>query len=119
MKPIQCAQAVLICLSTAVYASAQATPPPAPPPLWDAEVGASFVGTSGNSDTASTGIEFGAHRRGVVWLADAGATLVRTSSNDVTTAERYLATLAGRRKLTDIIGIATGIRLERDQFAGL
>jgi len=43
--------------------SAQTPPPKEPPPLWDVQIGASFVGTNGNSDTASTGADFGAHRR--------------------------------------------------------
>src|SRR4051794_3455696 len=79
-------------------ASAQAPAPEPPPPLWDAQVGASFVGTSGNSDTASTGADFAAHRRGIVWGLEAGATLVRTSTDGEATAERYLASLRGQRK---------------------
>jgi putative salt-induced outer membrane protein len=110
-------------LSTVVAArpaSAQtpaAAPPP--PPLWDAQVGASFVGTSGNSDTASTGIDFSAHRRGAIWLIESAASAVRTSSDDETTAERYLAMLRAQRKLTAVVGLSTGLKLERDRFAGL
>jgi len=55
-------------------------PPKEPPPLWDAQVAASFVGTSGNSDTASTGADFSAHHRGAVWLIDAAATAVETAA---------------------------------------
>jgi putative salt-induced outer membrane protein YdiY len=103
---------------TAREASAQ-TPPPEPPPLWDAQVGASFVGTSGNSDTASTGADFAAHRRGEIWGLEAGATLVRTSTDGEATAERYLGSFRAQRKLTDLLGLSTGIKLERDRFAGL
>ena len=105
-------------LTFARVATAQ-TPPKEPPPLWDVQVGASFVGTSGNSDTASTGADFSAHRRGLVWLIDSTATAVRTNSNDVTTAERYLGMLRGQRKLTKIIGLSTGEKAERDRFAGI
>ena len=83
------------------------------------QIGASFVGTSGNSDTASTGADFNAHRRGLVWQIESAATAVRTSSQDVTTAERYLGMLRGQRKLTPIIGLSTGAKLERDRFSGL
>jgi putative salt-induced outer membrane protein YdiY len=102
--------------------SALAQPPaaaPPPPPLWDAQIGASFVGTSGNSDTASTGADFIAHRRGEVWGLESSATIVRTSSDGVATAERYLGSLRARRKLTPIVGLSTGLQLERDRFAGL
>ena len=103
--------------------SALAQPPsaavPPPPPLWDAQIGASFVGTSGNSDTASTGVEFGAHRRGEVWQIESAASAVRTSSDQNLTAERYLGTVRLQRRLTQIVGVSSGIRLERDRFAGL
>jgi putative salt-induced outer membrane protein YdiY len=83
------------------------------------QIGASFVGTSGNSDTASTGADFNAHRRGLVWLIDSTATAVRTNSLGETTAERYLGTLRGKRKLTPIIGLTSGAALERDRFSGI
>ena len=78
---------------------------PPPPPLWDAQVGASFVGTSGNSDTSSTGIDFAAHRRGAIWQLESAATAVRTSSDNETTAERYLGMFRAQRKLTPIVGL--------------
>jgi putative salt-induced outer membrane protein len=121
MKPTQYLS-ILVAFLSIVFAAAAAsaqTPAPPPPPLWDAQIGASFVGTNGNSDTASTGVDFVAHRRGEIWQIESTATAVRTSSNDETTAERYLGTLRGQRKLTPIVGLTTGIKLERDRFAGL
>jgi putative salt-induced outer membrane protein YdiY len=109
---------LVLCLAPALPAAAQAPAPP-PPPLWDAQVGASFVGTNGNSDTSSVGADFGAHRRGLVWKIDSEVTAVRSSSLDVKTAERYLGLLRGARKLTPIIGLTSGIKLERDRFSGL
>jgi putative salt-induced outer membrane protein len=121
MKPTPYPSILVAFLSIAFAAGAASaqTPAPPPPPLWDAQIGASFVGTSGNSDTASTGVDFIAHRRGEIWQIESSATAVRTSSNDETTAERYLGTLRGQRKLTPIVGLTTGIKLERDRFAGL
>ena len=114
---------LLLFLAAALPASAQTPPapaaPPPPPPLWDAQIGASFVGTSGNSATASTGIDFGAHRRGAVWQIESAATAVRTSSDDVTTAERYFGMVRAQRALTSIVGVTSGVKLERDQFSGL
>jgi len=108
--------ALLLIYSTSAIGQA---PAKEPPPLWDAQVAASFVGTSGNSDTASTGADFAAHRRGAIWLIDAAATAVLTRSNDEKTAERYLEMVRGQRKLTPILGLSAGERLERDRFAGI
>jgi putative salt-induced outer membrane protein len=121
MSAIRLVSAVSFWLAVAATAAAQtpAAPPPPPPPLWDAQIGASFVGTSGNSDTSSVGADFIAHRRGTVWQIESAATAVRSSSLDVTTAERYLGLLRAQRKLTRIVGVASGVKLERDRFSGL
>jgi putative salt-induced outer membrane protein YdiY len=107
--------------AAALPAGAQppAPAPPPPPPLWDAQIGASFVGTSGNSDTASTGADFSAHRRGLIWQIESTATAVRSRTADEVTAERYLGGVRVQRKLTPIIGVSVGEKLERDQFSGL
>jgi putative salt-induced outer membrane protein len=117
MKSLRRASLLLLSIAAASPAAAQAPAPP--PPLWDAQVGGSFVGTSGNSDTSSVGADFSANHRGSVWKIESGATAVRTSSLDQTTAERYLGSLRGQRKLTPVVGLTSGIRLERDRFAGL
>jgi putative salt-induced outer membrane protein YdiY len=121
MSVIRLASPLFCCLLFALPVAAQnsAAPPPPPPPLWDVQVGASFVGTSGNSDTASTGANFNAHRRGALWQIDSEATAVRSNSLGVTTAASYFGTLRGRRKLTRIVGLTAGARLERDQFSGI
>ena len=113
--------AVFLFLTCAPRPSFAQTPAAAAdaPPLWDAQVGASFVGTSGNSDTASTGADFSAHRRGMIWKLEAGATLVRTSTDGEATAERYLASFRADRRLTSRIGLTSGTKIERDRFAGL
>lgn len=105
-------------LAGSARAQSPAETAPPPPPLWDAQVGASFVGTSGNSDTSSMGADFIAHRRGV-WQIESGASAVRSSSDGLRTAERYLGLLRGQRSMTPLIGLSTGITLERDEFSGL
>jgi putative salt-induced outer membrane protein len=90
-----------------------------PPPLWDVQVGASFVGTSGNSDTSSVGADFAAHRRGLIWQIESTATAVSVSTDDAKTAERYLGQVQAKRKLTPIIGLTAGEKAERDRFAGI
>jgi putative salt-induced outer membrane protein len=118
MMAIRLVSMLALCLA-ALPAYAQPPAPPPPPPLWDAQVGASFVGTSGNSETSSVGADFSAARRGLIWKIESGATAVRSSSLDVKTAERYLGLLRAQRKLTRIVGVSTGIKLERDRFSGL
>jgi len=115
---------LVLAVFVAIPAGAQppapaAAPPPPPPPLWDTQIGASFVGTKGNSDTASTGADFSAHRRGLIWQIESTATIVRTDADDLTTAERYLGLVRVQRKLTPILGVSVGEKAERDRFAGL
>jgi putative salt-induced outer membrane protein YdiY len=100
-------------------ALAQTPPPKEPPPLWDVQLGASFVGTSGNSDTSTFGADFSAHRRWPLWKIESTATAVRTTDRGVRTAERYLGGFRGDRKLTSLIDLSAGERAERDQLAGI
>jgi len=44
---------------------------------------------------------------------------VNTKTDDETTAERYLAAFRAQRKLTRIIGLSAGEKVERDRFAGI
>jgi putative salt-induced outer membrane protein len=99
--------------------AAQTAPPKEPPPLWDAQIGASFVGTSGNSDTSTVGADFQAHRRWPLWQLESAATVVRTANDGTTTAERYLGAVRGKRALTSTIGVTAGERAERDRLAGI
>jgi putative salt-induced outer membrane protein len=108
---------VVVFMARTAAAQAPATPPP--PPLWDIQIGASFVGTSGNSETSTVGADFGLHRRWSLWQIESAAAAVRSSNQDVRTAERYLGAFRGQRSLSPRIGWATGIRLERDRFAGM
>ena len=110
---------IVLCLWGAATTVAAQTPPKEPPPLWDSQVGASFVGTSGNSDTGTIGADFSMHRRWPAWQIEATATAVRTASRGDLTAERYLGAFRGQRKLTSIIGVTAGERAERDRFAGM
>jgi putative salt-induced outer membrane protein len=112
--------AFLFCIWPLSAASVGAqTAPKEPPPLWDVQVGASFIGTSGNSDTSSAGVDFALHRRWPVWQIEATATAVRSRNGDVDTAERYLAGFRGQRKLTDRIGLSAGLKAEHDPLAGM
>jgi putative salt-induced outer membrane protein YdiY len=118
---MNCTRAALVVLTALVAVgplSAQ-TPPPEPPPLWDVQVGAAFVGASGNTDTSTLGADFSMHRRWPVWQIEATASAVRASDHDVQTAERYIGAVRGQRKLSPIISFTVGEKLERDRLAGL
>ena len=95
------------------------TPLAEPPPLWDVQVGAAFVGTSGNTDTSTLGADFSMHRRWPVWQIESTASAVRAEDRDVHTAERYIGAVRGQRKLTTILSLTMGEKLERDRLAGL
>jgi putative salt-induced outer membrane protein YdiY len=90
-----------------------------PPPLWDIQVGASFVGTSGNSDTSTAGADFATHRRGEVWQLESAATAVRTTNDGTKSADRYIGHFRGHRELGSMVGLTSGVELERDAFSGI
>jgi putative salt-induced outer membrane protein YdiY len=98
---------------------AYAQAPAEPPPLWDWQVGASFVGTNGNTDTGTVGTDFAYHGRWPVWKIESTATAIRSTDTGRTTAERYLAALRGARKLTSLLSFTGGEKIERDQFSGI
>lgn len=111
---------LLFCSTTALaQTAAPADPKQPPPPLWDAQVGASFVGTTGNTDTSSLGFDFGAHRRGEIWQIDSTATAIRTSDNGIQTAERVIGAARVNRSLSDILGVSAGERAEHDPMSGI
>jgi putative salt-induced outer membrane protein len=111
--------ALCLTLSSIAGSAAAQAPPKEPPPLWDTQLGASFVGTSGNSDTTTLGADFQLHRRWPVWQIEANANAVRTTDNGTKTAERYIGAFRANRTLTPIIGFTTGERAERDRLAGV
>jgi putative salt-induced outer membrane protein YdiY len=119
MKRTRLAVIFFACLQATVSSVAAQTPPKEPPPLWDTQLGAAFVGTSGNSDTTTVGADFSMHRRWPVWQIESMATAVRTTDRGLRTAERYLAAVRGQRKLTSVLGVTAGERVERDRLAGM
>ena len=110
--------AMTVLLGLAASAAAQ-TPPKEPPPLWDVQVGAAFVGTSGNSETSTIGADFGFHRRWPLWQVESAATAIRATDHDTRTAERYVGSLRADRALWPRIGLSAGERAERDHLAGI
>jgi putative salt-induced outer membrane protein len=114
MRPTVTLLTFLIVISGVARAQA-----PPPPPIWDVQVAASYLGTGGNSETSSMGADFLLHRRWPVWQIESAASAVRSSDNDVTKVERYLGGARGQRKLWSIVALSSGWRGERDPFAGM
>jgi hypothetical protein len=65
------------------------------------------------------GADFLAARRWESWEVESSASAIRTTTDQVGTAERYLAAVTGKRRLTAILDLSAGERLERDQLAGI
>jgi putative salt-induced outer membrane protein len=118
MKSLRAALVLWLVAGFGGPAAAQ-TPPKEPPPLWETQVGGSFVGTSGNTETTTLGADFGLHRRWPVWQIESTATAVRVTDRDVRTAERYLAAFRGQRKLSALLSLSAGERAERDRLSGI
>lgn len=93
--------------------------PPEPPPVWETALSASFVGTTGNTDTTTLGSDYSLHRRWPVWQIETTASAVRSTDIGTTTAERYLGAFRIDRKLTPVVSLSTGERAEHDRFSGL
>lgn len=118
-----CFLAILITVGAAAMAAAQpAAPPPAKPdegPGSDTQVGASFVGNSGNASTSTFGADFSTNYRQPPWRFEAGASATRNSGDNVQTVERYLENARIKRDLTAVIAATAGERLEHDPVAGI
>ncbi len=112
----QLAVAVFFLLSSPAIVTAQDPPPPA---LWDTQIGAAYVGTSGNTETSTFGADFLVNRRWPVWRLAGTAGAVRASDDGDRTAERYVAGLRGDRVLTSYVSLTAGEKAERDELAGI
>lgn len=113
------ARVLALSLSLGVIAGPAAAQAPEPPPLWETQAGASFVGASGNSETSTVGADFRALRHWPGWQVESDATAVRTTDRGTQTGERYLASLRGRWRLNDLLSFTGAERAERDRFAGI
>ncbi len=111
------AAAAFFLLSSTAIVTAQ--PPDPPPPLWDTQLGAAYVGTSGNTDTSTFGADFLVNRRWPVWRLAGTAGAVRASDDGDLTAERYVGALRGDRVLTSFMSLTAGEKAERDELAGI
>ncbi len=90
----------------------------APEPNWKNEVGLSYVGTTGNTDTSSFGLDYKGNRKPTPWGLDLLASFTRAEDGGVVTAEQYYAGVRGLRQLNDRWSIFAGLSWARDPFSG-
>lgn len=88
-------------------------------PSWELRLGLSYVATSGNSETSSGGIKTSYLNEWPVWSLEAAAFALRAEDEDVVTAERYGASVAGGRELSERLSLTAGLALETDEFSGI
>jgi len=89
-----------------------------PEPNWKSELGLSYVGTSGNTDTSSLGLDFSSERKPTPWGLNLLAMFTRAEDGGVVTAEQYYVGARGLRQLNERWSIFAGLSWARDPFSG-
>jgi putative salt-induced outer membrane protein len=113
--------AMVVASLTALPALAQeagAEEAAAPEPNWKNELGLSYVGTSGNTDTSSLGFDYAGSRKPTPWGLDLLASFTRAENGGVTTAEQYNVGGRGLRQLNKSLSVFAGLSWARDPFSG-
>lgn len=101
-----------------VFAQEVAEKEVVPEPIWNGSLGLAYLGTSGNSETSSFGLEFTTERRPTPWGLTITGKFNRNDDNGELTAERYYLGARARRELSDHWELFGGLSGEKDSFAG-
>jgi putative salt-induced outer membrane protein len=110
---------LMVALSSApVLAQDESAEEPPPEPNWKGALGLSYVGTSGNTDTSSLGLDFTSERRPLPWGLNLAASFTRADDGGVVTAEQYFVGIRGLRQLNDRWSLFAGLSWARDPFSG-
>jgi putative salt-induced outer membrane protein len=104
-----------VCLAPSRPLAAQALPAPA----WDMKMGFSYLATSGNTETSSTGFEAAFNRGWRSWSVEGSAAGVSATKKSRRTAESYNAQARAKRRMRKRLQLTLGLRWERNRFAGL
>ena len=110
---------VLTALGVAGPVRATTAPPAKPAPTWDLKLGLSYLATTGNADTSSSGVDASYNKVWKLWSLETTAAAVRATRNDVATADSANAQLRSRRKISEHLQMTAGLRGETNRFAGL
>ena len=109
----------LVLSTAAVPVFADDAPEEAPPePNWTNALGLSYVGTSGNTDTSSFGLDYKGDRKPTPWGLNLIAMFTRAENDGVVTAEQYYVGARGLRQLNDRWSLFAGLSWARDPFSG-
>lgn len=88
-------------------------------PAWDFKLGFSYLGTTGNSKTSSTGLTAAYEHTWGDWKLGAMASALRATDSGVKSAERLLAGGRGEVLVWKELSLTSGLSWERDRFAGI
>jgi len=83
------------------------------------KLGFSYLATSGNTETSSSGFDAAFDRGWRSWALEGSAAGVSATKRGRRTAESYNAQTRARRKLRKRLQLTLGLRWERNRFAGL
>lgn len=100
-------------------ARAAAQQPAAARPAWDLKLGLSYLATTGNTETSSAGIDASYRQAWGPWSLEGTAAAVQATRNDEETAENYNVQLRGQRQIAGALQLTTGLKGERNRFAGV
>ncbi len=89
-----------------------------PEPMWKSSLGLAYIGTSGNSETSSFGLDFSTERQPTPWGLKIDGKFNRNEDNNVLTAERYYLGGRAMRALSDRWEVFAGLSGEKDEFIG-
>lgn len=110
---------LLVALLVTLPVAAQETGEEAEPePNWTNELGLSYVGTSGNTETSSLGLDFKSERKPTPWGLNLAATFTRAEDGGTVTAEQYYVGARGSRELSERWSVFVGLSWARDPFSG-
>lgn len=97
--------------------------PAAPVPGWDLKLGLSYLATSGNSETSSSGFDAAFSRAWKKWSLEGTANAVSATKRRRNTAESYNGQVRAKRRLGRLLKralhLTAGLRGERNRFAGI
>lgn len=109
-----------LALTLTFFVAASAGAAEEPPPRWEAQLGFSWLESSGNTDSQSIGLDAtGAYRWEGGWALTGDAKALRAESDGEATADRWSAGARGARDLTERLALSAGLRAESDEIAGL
>jgi putative salt-induced outer membrane protein len=124
MKPHRPSRVSLLIATAAVLfvaagpAVAQEEEEAPPEPNWSNELGLSYVGTTGNTETSTLGLDFKSVRKPTPWGLDLAASFTRAEDGNVVTAEQYYLGGRATRALNDRWSVFGGLAWARDPFTG-